>query len=68
MSDWIKGAVQNQGALHRALGIPGDKPILRPKLEEAGRSKDPHIRRMAHLAETLRGLNRGSRSRKRGKS
>ena len=67
MGDWIKGVVRNQGALHCALGIPEDKPILRSKLEEAGRSKDPHIRRMAHLGETLRGLNRGSRRRKRGK-
>jgi hypothetical protein len=63
MGDWIKGAVRNKGALHRALGIPEDKPIPKSKLEEAGRSKDPRIRRMAHLAETLKGLNRGSRKR-----
>ena len=66
MGDWIKGAVRNQGALHRALGIPEDRPIPRSKLEQAKRSKDPQIRRMAHLAETLKGLNHGSR--KRGQS
>jgi hypothetical protein len=66
MGDWIQGAVRNKGALHRALGIPEDKPIPESKLEEAKRSKDPHIRRMAHLAETLKGLNQGSR--KRGRS
>jgi hypothetical protein len=33
MGDWIKGAVRNQGALHRALGIPEDKPIPKSKLE-----------------------------------
>jgi hypothetical protein len=67
MSDWVKGVVRNQGALHRALGIPGDKPVPRSKPEEAGRSKDPHIGRMVHLSATLKGLNRGSRRRKRGK-
>jgi hypothetical protein len=67
MGDWIKGAVRNQGALHRALGIPEDKPIPESKLEQAQRSRDPHIRRMAHLAETLTGLNHGS-SHKRGQS
>ena len=68
MGDWIKGAVRNKGALHRALGIPEDKPIPESKLEQARRSKDPHLRRMAHLAETLKGLNHGSRKRKRGGS
>jgi hypothetical protein len=68
MGNWIKGAVRNKGALHRALGIPEDKPIPKSKLEEAKHSKDPHIRRMAHLAETLKGLNHGSRDRKRGGS
>ncbi len=63
MGDWIKGAVRNKGALHRALGIPEDKPIPAERLKEAEHSRDPHLRRMAHLAETLRGLNHG---RKRG--
>jgi hypothetical protein len=65
MGDWIQGAVRNKGALHRALGVPEDKPIPESKLEEAKHAKDPHLRRMAHLAETLKGLNHGS-SRKRG--
>ena len=67
MGDWIKGAVGNQGALPRALGLPEDQPIPESKLEEARHSKDPRIRRMAHLAETLKGLNHGS-SHKRGQS
>jgi hypothetical protein len=38
MGDWIQGAVRNQGALHRALGIPEDQPIPRSKLEQAKHS------------------------------
>ena len=63
MSDWIKGAIGNKGALHRALGIPEDKKIPQSKLDEAKRSRDPRLRRMAQLAETLRGLNHGRRKR-----
>jgi hypothetical protein len=67
MADWIQGAVRNRGALHRALGIPEDKPIPESMLEKAEQSKDPHLRRMAHLGRTLQGLNHGS-SPKQGRS
>ena len=68
MADWISNAQIKKGALHRALGIPENQPIPESKLEEAKHSKDPHIRRMAHLAETLEGLNHGSSWKKRGGS
>jgi hypothetical protein len=67
VADWISNAQIKKGVLHRALGVPEDQPIPEAKLEEAKRSKDPQLRRMAHRAETLQGLNHGS-SRKRGQS
>lgn len=44
-----------KGALHRALGIPEDKPIPEERLREAARSKDPLTRKRARLALTMRG-------------
>ncbi len=50
---WMQGAVKHPGGLHRALGVPLDKNIPRSKIEEAARSKNPRIRKMASLAETF---------------
>jgi hypothetical protein len=61
MADWIANARIKKGALHRALGIPEGETIPQGALDRARRSKDPHLRKMARLAETLRGLNHGSR-------
>lgn len=46
----------NQGGLHRALGVPEDKPIPAAKLEAARHSKNEHIQHMANFAHTLEGL------------
>lgn len=54
--NWIQGASLNKGALHRALGIPEGQKIPEKTLMKAEHSKDPHIRRMARTAETLRKL------------
>ena len=53
---WIKGAIQNPGALHRTLGVPEGQKIPEAKLEEAKHSKNPTTRRRAALAETLKGM------------
>lgn len=50
---WMAGAVRHPGALHRALGVPAGKNIPRARIEEATRSKNPRIRKMASLAETF---------------
>lgn len=55
---WIAGAVKHKGALHEALGVPEGKKIPEKKIEKAEHSKDMKIRKMANLAETLKGLRR----------
>lgn len=42
-----------KGGLHRALGIPEDKPIPEHRLEEAKNSRDEHVRHMAHMAAVM---------------
>jgi hypothetical protein len=54
--NWIQGMNMNKGGLHRALGIPEGEKIPEKKLVKAEHSKDPHIRRMARTAETLKKL------------
>ena len=46
-------STMNKGGLHRALGVPAGKNIPRARIEEATRSKNPRIRKMASLAETF---------------
>ena len=53
---WIRHAIRHPGALHRALHVPEGEKIPAAKLAKAGRSDDPHMRRMAGLAKTLKGL------------
>ena len=50
---WIQGAIKHPGALHRALHVPEGEKIPERKMEKAEHSKDAHVRKMAHLAETL---------------
>jgi hypothetical protein len=45
----------NKGGLHRALGLPEDKPIPAEDLEEAKHSESPHVRKMAEFASTMAG-------------
>jgi len=53
--NWIKAAKIHKGKLHRALGVPEDKPIPASKMEEAKKSGGS-LARMANLAETLKGF------------
>jgi hypothetical protein len=52
---WMQkvASTMNKGGLHRALGVPTSKNIPRARIEEATRSKNPRIRKMASLAETF---------------
>jgi hypothetical protein len=54
---WIQKTGVNKpghkGRLHRALGVPEDKPIPKKKLKAALHSKDPHIRHMAQFAHNV---------------
>lgn len=43
----------NHGGLHRALGISEDKTIPKARLEAAKNSNNPHVRAMAHFADTM---------------
>ena len=58
--NWIAGATNNKGALHRNLGVPQGQKIPVKKLQAATNSSDPTIAKEANLAETLKGL-RGMR-------
>ena len=51
--NWISGAISKPGALRKSLGVSGDKPIPRAKLEAAARQKGKTGQR-ARLAITLR--------------
>lgn len=57
---WIKNAINpdNKGALHKILHIAEDKKIPQPKLNKATHSRNPSTKKMAVLAETLRGFNK----------
>ncbi len=50
---WIQSAIKHPGALHKALGVPLDKPIPKEKLEQASNSSNPTLRRRANFAKTL---------------
>ena len=56
--DWIAGATENKGALHRHLGVPSDEKIPAKKLAAAKNSDDPTIAKEANLAATLKGLHK----------
>lgn len=51
--NWIKGATQNKGGLHKSLGVPMDKKIGAKAIAKAEDSKNPKVRKQAVLAETL---------------
>lgn len=50
---WIQKMGMKKGALHKELGVPTDKKIPAKKLKKAEHSKNPLMRKRAHLAETL---------------
>jgi hypothetical protein len=51
--DFIKGAIKKPGALHKALGVPADKPIPASKLQPKPGDSTKMKRRKA-LARTLK--------------
>ena len=53
----------HKGRLHRALGVPSDKPIPSGKLSGALKSANPHLRHMARFAANVKG--RGKKKTKR---
>lgn len=56
MNNWISGAIQHKGGLHKALGVKLGTKISASKMAQARHSKNAHIRRMANLADTLGGF------------
>lgn len=51
--NWIKNAIKNPGALHRALGVPQGTKIPADKMARAKHSNSAKIKREAILASTL---------------
>ena len=43
------------GGLHRALHVPEGTEIPKEKIEAATHSKNEHVAKMAHLAQTMEG-------------
>lgn len=43
----------HKGGLHRALGVPEGETIPKEKVEAATHSSNPHVAKMAHLAQTM---------------
>jgi len=56
--NWIKGAIKHPGSLHKSLHVPEGEKIPAKKLAKAEHSQDPHIRKQAALAETLKKLHK----------
>jgi hypothetical protein len=54
---WIKGTIKHKGALHKELGIPGDKKIPEKKLAKAAKAGGKEGKR-ARLAETLKKMHK----------
>jgi hypothetical protein len=53
---WIQAMHMKKGALHKELHVPEGKKIPASKLKKAEHSKNPKLRKRAHLAETLKSL------------
>ncbi len=57
MHNWISGAVEHPGALHRALHVKSGEKIPAKKLTKALHSDNPTLRRRAQFAKTMRKIN-----------
>lgn len=55
-ANWIAEATKHKGALHKALGVPAGEKIPAKKMAKAEHSDNPHVRKMANLAKTLKGM------------
>ena len=53
---WIQGAIKHKGALRKELHVKEGEKIPASKLEKADHSKNPLLKKRAHLAETLKKL------------
>lgn len=54
--NWIRGAIEHPGSLHKALKVKQGEKIPAAKLKKAEHSKSPSLKKKAVLAETLKGL------------
>jgi hypothetical protein len=48
----------HRGGLHRALGVPENQEIPKERIEKATHSKNEHLSKMAHLAQTMASWNK----------
>ena len=55
---WIQKAIKHPGALRAALHVKKGKKIPEGKLKKAEHSKNPTMRKRAHLAETLKKMHK----------
>lgn len=55
--NWIKGAIDKPGALHRQLGVPEGKKIPASKIAAAAK-KPGKLGQRARLAQTMKKMNK----------
>ena len=55
---WIQKALpkSSKGKLHKALKVKEGEKIPAKKMAKALHSENPHVRKMANFAKTLRGI------------
>ena len=58
--NWIAGATQNKGGLHRSLHIPQGDTIPVGRIKKATHAENPTLAKRANLALTLRKLHHRS--------
>jgi hypothetical protein len=56
--NWIAGAIKHPGALRKTLKVKKGEKIPESKLKKAEHSKNPKTAKRAHLAETLKKMNK----------
>ncbi|MEM1672463.1 MAG: hypothetical protein QXT86_10490 [Archaeoglobaceae archaeon] len=61
---WIQKAIKKPGAFREWCIRRGYSGVTQACIEEGKRSKDPTVRRRAHLAETLRKLSKRRKKKK----
>lgn len=55
---WINEAIKKPGALRKSLKVKKGEKIPTAKLKKAEKSDNPKLAKRAHLAETLKKLNK----------
>ena len=56
--NWIAGAIEHPGALHKSLKVPKGETIPTGKLQKAAHSENPTLAKRANLAMTLKKLHK----------